>query len=149
MRPYRRRVHYYETDQMSIVHHANYIRWMEEARVDFLEQAGFPYARMEAQGVFSPVKMISCQYLKSCSFGDEIAISVSVSSFNGVVLTVRYDMMNTENGDRICESVSEHVFLDREGHFVRLKRVMPAFDAAMRQMCSLPIEDGQKEQNLL
>ena len=34
--PYRRRVQYYETDQMGIVHHSNYIRWFEEARTAFL-----------------------------------------------------------------------------------------------------------------
>ena len=38
---------YYETDQMGIIHHSNYIRWMEEARTDVLEQIGLPYDRSE------------------------------------------------------------------------------------------------------
>ena len=59
IKPYRRAVQYYETDMMGIVHHANYIRWMEEARIDFLAQLGFPYARMEAEGVLSPVRSVS------------------------------------------------------------------------------------------
>ena len=42
LRPYSRRVYYYETDKMGIVHHSNYIRWFEEARVDLIEQAGLP-----------------------------------------------------------------------------------------------------------
>ena len=45
LRPYQRRVNYYETDQMAIVHHSNYIRWFEEARVDLLQQLGFGYDR--------------------------------------------------------------------------------------------------------
>ena len=82
MKPYTHKVQYYETDMMGIVHHANYIHWMEEARIDFLDQLGFPYARMEAAGVFSPVKSIACDYRKSCTFGDEITVAVSVASFN-------------------------------------------------------------------
>ena len=59
MKPYKRTVQYYETDMMGITHHANYIHWMEEARVDFMEQMGFPYSRMEAEGVVSPVLELS------------------------------------------------------------------------------------------
>jgi len=40
--PYIRKAQFYETDQMGVIHHANYIHWFEEARVDFLEQIGFP-----------------------------------------------------------------------------------------------------------
>ena len=43
MQPYTKKVQYYETDMMGIAHHANYIRWMEEARIDFLDRMGFPY----------------------------------------------------------------------------------------------------------
>ena len=56
MSPYIRKVQYYETDMMGVVHHANYLHWMEEARIDFLDRLGFPYADMEAAGVISPVR---------------------------------------------------------------------------------------------
>ena len=52
---YTRSVRYYETDMMGVTHHANYIHWMEEARIAFMDQAGFPYTRMEEEGVISPV----------------------------------------------------------------------------------------------
>ena len=42
MKPYTKTAKYYETDQMGIIHHSNYIRWMEEARVDMLSQIGYP-----------------------------------------------------------------------------------------------------------
>ena len=48
-------VQYYETDKMGITHHSNYIRWMEEARVDFLSQIGWEFAKLEAMGIVSPV----------------------------------------------------------------------------------------------
>ena len=46
---------YYETDQMGCVHHSNYIRWMEEARVFLMEQMGCSYRAMEEAGILSPV----------------------------------------------------------------------------------------------
>ncbi len=129
MEPYVHKVQYYETDMMGITHHANYIRWMEEARIDLMDRMGFPYAEMERRGVVSPVRALSCAYKRPSTFGDEISVLASVDSFNGVVMTIVYDMKNG-NGETVCEAKSEHVFLDREGRFVRMKREMPEFCAA-------------------
>ena len=134
MTVYRHRVQYYETDMMGVVHHANYIRWMEEARVDFMDQLGFPYRKMEAAGVFSPVKSAACEYRHSCTFGDEIDVAVSVESFNGVVLAIAYRMTNAADGREVCTARSEHVFLNREGRFVRLQREMPELCVAIRSL---------------
>ena len=140
MKPYCHKVQYYETDMMGVVHHANYIHWMEEARVDFLDQLGVHYAEMEKRGVLSPVKSLACDYLKPCAFGDEAEITVTPAVFNGVVLAIRYDMRNKKTGEQVCSARSEHVFLNREGHFVRMKREMPDFCAAIAAL--LP-EEGE------
>jgi acyl-CoA thioester hydrolase len=138
MKPYIKKVQYYETDMMGIAHHANYIRWMEEARIDFLDQLGFPYARMEADGIISPVRAVSCQYKKPCTFGDTLSIAVTVDSFNGVVLTLSYDMTRESDGALICQARSEHVFMHREGGLLRMKRDMPEFSAALEGVLSKP-----------
>lgn len=133
IRPLIHKVQYYETDMMGVTHHANYIHWMEEARIDFMDQLGFPYCRMEAEDVLSPVKALRCSYLRPTTFGDEIRVLVSVLSFNGVVITLRYAMKNEED-ETVCEAESEHVFLNREGKFVRLKRQMPEFCAKIESL---------------
>ena len=138
MKPYIKKVQYYETDMMGIAHHANYIRWMEEARIDFLDQLGFPYARMEADGIISPVRAVSCQYKKPCTFGDTLRIAVTVDSFNGVVLTLGYDMTRESDGALVCQARSEHVFMRREGGLLRMKRDMPEFSAALEGVYSKP-----------
>ena len=125
------KVQYYETDMMGVTHHANYIHWMEEARIDFMDRIGFPYRQMEAEGIFSPVKSLQVNYLKPCTFGDEVEITVGVKDFNGVIITITYDM--TLKGARIFTGSSEHVFLDRDGKFVRMRKVMPAFCDAVGQ----------------
>ncbi len=127
----KRKVQYYETDMMGITHHSNYIRWMEEARIDFMDQMGFPYKKMEENGVVSPVKSIRADYLKPCSFGDEVEITVGVQDFNGVVLTITYTMR--VNGEAVFSGTSEHVFLNREGRIVRMRKEMPEFCAAIEE----------------
>ncbi len=130
MTAYSHRVQYYETDMMGVTHHANYIRWMEEARIDLMDRLGFPYREMEEHGVVSPVRSVSCEYIRPCTFGDRIDVHVRVESFNGVVMVLGYEM-RSNGGETVCRARSEHVFLDREGRFVRLKREMPAFCRAI------------------
>ncbi|MBR3644470.1 MAG: acyl-CoA thioesterase [Parasporobacterium sp.] len=130
MKPYTHKVQYYETDMMGITHHANYIRWMEETRIDFMDQLGFSYSRMESDGILSPVRSVSCTYRRPSTFGDMISITVSVESFNGVLLTLKYEMRNQDD-ETICEARSEHVFVNREGRIVRLKKEQPEFCQAI------------------
>lgn len=75
---YQHKVQYYETDKMGITHHSNYIRWMEEARIDFLEKIGWSFARIEAEGIVSPVISVDVKYRKTTTFNDLITILVQV-----------------------------------------------------------------------
>ena len=127
------KVQYYETDMMGVTHHANYIRWMEEARIDLMDRMGFPYRQMEAAGVISPVKSLHADYLRPCTFGDEVEVTATIRDFNGVVMTLVYEIRLQE--ELIFTASSEHVFLDRDGRFVRIRRVMPKFcEAAEKQI---------------
>ena len=90
-------VQYYETDKMGITHHSNYIRWMEEARVDFLQQIGWDYARLEESGIISPVLNLSCDFRKTTTFSDRITVKAYVKEFNGVKLKFAYEMKNEKN----------------------------------------------------
>ena len=79
MKAYVHKVKYYECDRMGITHHSNYIRFMEEARVDLLDQLGYGFEKMEADGVVSPVMHVDCTYRKSTTFQDEISIEVKLA----------------------------------------------------------------------
>ena len=117
---YRHKVQYYETDRMGIVHHSNYIRWMEEARIDFLSRIGWDYERLEEMGIISPVTAVACSYKRSTTFGDTVDIGVCVEEFKGVKLKLRYEM---KKGDElVCEGHSEHCFQNKEGRLISLKR---------------------------
>ena len=138
------KVQYYETDMMGVAHHANYIHWMEEARIDFMNRIGFPYRHMEEKGILSPVKSLQVNYLRPCTFDDEVMITVAVKDFNGVVITIAYDMY-VEN-ELIFTGISEHVFLDREGKFVRMRRIMPDFCEAVERQCAAKQKNAGKNE---
>lgn len=127
---YQHIVQYYETDKMGITHHSNYIRWMEEARIDFLEQIGWSYAKLEEEGIISPVISVESKYMQTTTFMDKIKIEVAVSEFKGVKLKLRYSMKN-EEGKVVCEASSEHCFLNKQGLPIRLKKEYPLFHDAL------------------
>ena len=77
------KVQYYETDQMGVVHHSNYIRWFEEARTDLLERAGLGYDKMEERGIMVPVLAVSCEYKSSVRYGESVAIIPKVEAYTG------------------------------------------------------------------
>ena len=133
MKPYLRKVQYYETDMMGIAHHANYIHWMEEARINFMEQLGFSYAEMEGHGIFSPVRSLACEYNHPCTFNDEIAITITVAGFTGAKLILRYEGLLGE--EEIFTARSEHAFVDEKGKVLRLKRAEPELSSKIELLC--------------
>ena len=122
MEVYRHKTQYYETDQMGIIHHSNYIRWFEEARTDFLEKLGMGYDKMEAEGIISPVLSASCEYRTMTHFGETVAVAVALTKYNGVRLELEYTVTNADSGEVRAVGTSEHCFLDREGNILFLKR---------------------------
>ena len=132
MKVYEHKVQYYETDKMGIVHHSNYIRWMEEARIDFLSQIGWDYKKLEDMGVISPVTAVECKYKVSTTFSDLITISVEVEEFKGVKLKLKYEMK--KNDVLVCEGYSEHCFFNNDGNILNLRREYPEFYSTLTNL---------------
>lgn len=99
--PLKRKVNYYETDKMAIVHHSNYIRFLEEARIHMLEQVGYPFDKMEADGVWIPVLSAECSYKFPLKFGDEFEVHPKVTFFNGCKMELTYEIINITAGGKL------------------------------------------------
>lgn len=125
LRPYIRKVNYYETDQMTIVHHSNYIRWFEEARLDALEQLGISYSEMEQGGFLIPVLDVSCQYIKTVRYGDTVEIRLKLTRFTGLKFDFSYEIYDQKNGELVTTGTSSHCILGSDFRPVRLKREYP------------------------
>ena len=125
MIPYRHTVQYYETDKMQVTHHSNYIRFMEEARVYYLAEMGWPYDKMEAEGIISPVVSISCDYKKPTAFADEIEIELKVSEVSRAKMKFQYIM--TVGDTVVCTAESLHCFVSEEGRPISIQKQYPEF----------------------
>lgn len=122
---YRRRINYYETDRMGIVHHSNYIRFFEEARLDLLEQCGLGYRKIEEAGIFIPVTFVECEYIKPLQYDDAIRVASHFTRYHGVKLEVSYEIYREDTGELCTKGRSGHCFLDKEMKPIRMKREYP------------------------
>ena len=133
MKNYVRKINYYETDKMGVTHHSNYIRWMEEARIDFLEQIGFGYAKLEEDGIVSPIIGVECEYKSPTTFGDSVEIKVEIEEFRGVLLVIKYTMTKC-GGGLVLFGRTRHCFLNGEGKPILLKKQFPEFDRKLKEL---------------
>lgn len=125
MTNYKHTIQYYETDKMGITHHSNYIRFMEEARIHFLKEAGWPYDKLEEEGVISPVIAVTCDYKKTTTFPNELEITVAVLDVSPVKFKLEYTM--TVDGKVVCTATSTHCLLSKEGRPVSIPKQYPGF----------------------
>lgn len=142
MKKYIHKVQYYETDKMGITHHSNYIRFMEEARVDFLEQIGWGFDKMEEMGIGSPVVKLDCEYKQPTKFADRIEIEVKVLECSAVKLKIGYSM--EANGAVCCTGTSTHCFTGKDGRPMIIQRSLPDFYQALMQHTESGISQVQK-----
>lgn len=117
---------YYETDQMGIIHHSNYIRWMEEARIAYMDVLGFPYKAVEDAGIVSPVLSVQCDYKSMIHFGDKVAIAVKLTYFNGLKYELSYVMKDDKTQEIRATGSSKHCYLRKDGHPANIKKELPA-----------------------
>ena len=123
---YIRRVTYYETDMMGVVHHSNYIRWFEEARVEFMRANNLSYRKMEDEDIQIPVVSVNCKYKNPAVFDDEILIRVSIKKYNGIVVEIQYNVIRMSDNLLLTIGESSHCFVDKATFKpVNLKRVRP------------------------
>ena len=134
LKPYSRQVFYYETDQMGIVHHSNYIRWLEEARIDFMAQMGLSYAAMEEMGILIPVLGVSVTYKVPFRYGESMYIYVKPYEYNGIKLKLEYELRNAENGQICSLGKSEHCFCTKDMKPMSLKKSYPELSAKFEAM---------------
>lgn len=136
IKPYLHKTQYYETDGMGIVHHSNYIRWFEEARVDLLEQLGLPYHTMEARGIQCPVLSVQCEYKTMTRFGESVQITASILSYTGVKIAIGYVITDLATGAVRCTGETRHCFLTAGGRPAILRRADPEMDALFVKACA-------------
>ena len=119
---YERKINYYETDKMGIVHHSNYIRFLEESRCFWLEKINMPFSVLEENGITIPVLGVNCTYKHHVTFADTILIRPFVKEYSGVRMTIGYDVTNKETGETVIIAETKHCFTDKNLRPINLKK---------------------------
>ena len=125
LEPYVRTVNYYETDQMHVVHHSNYARYLEEARLNMMEQLGLPYDRLEELGIIIPVLELHDYYTKSITYGDTIDIVAKLVKLSSVKFSLEYEIFRTGTDELLHKAATSHAFLDSEFKPMNIKKSFP------------------------
>ncbi|MBI4587714.1 MAG: acyl-CoA thioesterase [Candidatus Rokubacteria bacterium] len=107
------RVRYAETDTMGIVYYANYLIYMEVARVEYLRQRGCPMAEVDRK-IHMPVVDASCHYVKPARLDDLLRVRAHVSKRKRASFTFSYEITHAETGELIATGETRHACWDPE-----------------------------------
>lgn len=119
------RVIYADTDAMGIVYHANYIKWFEIGRNEFLRNLGYTYARMEEEGVWLPVVNVTCDYKKPGRYDDVLTIRSWIKEMGAATIVMGYEIYNKANGDLLVTGSTKHGITSPDLKPVRLRNLNP------------------------
>lgn len=110
-----------------VVHHSNYIRYLEETRCAWLESIGMPFSDLEDVGITIPVLGVSCDYKYHITYGDTILIYPYIKEYSGVRLTVGYEIKEKETGRLVLTGETKHCFTNNNLKPINLKKQAPEF----------------------
>ena len=104
-------VRYYETDQMGIVHHSNYIRYFECGRNAMLKEMDMPMEKVEASGVMMAVVAVDAKYKVPAKLGDTLRIVSIIDAPPTAKVVVKTEIYN-QNEQLVCTGSVTLGFID-------------------------------------
>ena len=133
------RVIYGDTDQMGMVYYANYLRYFEIARNEFLRQAGARYHAFEEQhGLMLPVVEAHIRYRRPARYDDELAIFAAIPEVRGASARFVYEIRRLPDGESLVDGYTVHACIDGEGRVARIPSELRAALGAASGTNGLP-----------
>ncbi len=117
---HRHRVAFFETDAMGIVHHSNYVRHLELARIHWLDEHDQPYRVYAEQGLHYATIHMEIDYYRSTGFDDTIEIVTWLDWVRGASMHIEYELVC--DGSCVATAATTHAMVNREGHVRRIPR---------------------------
>ncbi len=114
------RVIYGDTDQMGVSYYANYLKWFEMGRNDFMRKIGIPYTSVEKSGLMFPVIEVSCRYHRPARYDDEVIIETSLTDLVPVSLIFSYRLLRQGDDELLATGWTKHACVDREGQITKM-----------------------------
>ena len=104
------RVRFYDTDEMGVVHHSNYIRWFETGRVEYLRSIGITLTEMMSDGILFPIIEIRAKYLHAAKFDDDLELETMAVELTKVKMEFKYKIRRVSDGQLLVKGYSQNVF---------------------------------------
>ena len=115
------RVHFYDTDEMGVVHHSNYIRWFETGRVEFLRSIGITLTEMMSDKILFPLTEVKAKYFHPARFDDELELETSPLTLTKVKMEFNYKIRLKGEEKILVSGYSQNVFTNMDtGKIIRL-----------------------------
>lgn len=115
------RVIYADTDAMGVVYHTNYIKWFEVGRSELLRSIGYPYAKLEEDGILLPVAECSCKYKLPAVYDDMLEITAQIAEMKGATVTLKYEIRRQATGELLVTGSTKHAVTDPAFKPIRLR----------------------------
>ena len=103
------RVKFYDTDVMGVVHHANYIRWFETGRVEFLRTIGIDLNEMMSDGILFPLVEVTAKFHAPAKFDDELEILTTAEALTKAKMKFNYNIYRRGEDKILAEGTSMNV----------------------------------------
>lgn len=113
------RVIYGDTDQMGVVYHANYLRYFELARCEYIRARGRPYKDIEKDGARLPVIEAHAHYHQPARYDDLLVIKTFVQGLRRASMTFGYQVRREGDPALLCEGHTLHACVNAEGRPIR------------------------------
>ena len=113
------RVYYEDTDLAGIVYYANYLKFIERARSEWVASLGVDQMAMKAaQGIVFAVRRVEADYLKPARFGDDLVVETALTALGGARIGLEQAVWR--GGERLFVAQVTLVCLTEDGHAARL-----------------------------
>lgn len=128
------RVQYFDTDKMMVMHHANYIRYFETARTEYLRSEGMSYSEMEKGDFQIPVLSVQAEFKDPAVYDEEIVIGCRISKLSHASFELEYEIRGKENGKLHVRGKSRHGFTNHDLRPIPLKKKQPELYAFFEKL---------------
>jgi acyl-CoA thioester hydrolase len=122
----KKKIYYHDTDCGGVVYYANYLKYMEEARTEYLAERGISVKEMMDLGVYFVVAHQEIDYKFPARYADSLEISTKIARVSTAKIEYEHEVKN-QKGQVICSA----------------KVILVCVDAGIRPV-AIPQDIGQR-----
>lgn len=116
---HRCRVIYGDTDSGGVVYYANYLRYFEAARTEFMRERAISYKEIEAQGFILPVVECQVRYKASAKYDDLLLVETSLVEVKSRTCRFNYRIIRENDGKMLVRGCTTHAVVDLKGRLTK------------------------------